>query len=450
MDTLIRFLKWLFSVFAGASASSPVPSSRIALPNDVVNRVADLARNSPAEKVSWRERGVAPTGYIVGMAVMFGAVYNRWKSGDPTARIMARAIHETDENDKTDALSWYNSNFRALGMSNDVDGADTLRHNFVLLTGLGMFESNGRYCEGRDRKVDPAKLTSDNAESGLFQMSWDIHGASPVIPKLLDMYYAGLANKYLSVFQEGVYPAPRDLEIFGGGDGAKCQKLCKDAPAFAVEAAAVGLRVAGGNKGHWGPIRRKDVELKREIDILFLRVQELIDGKPVVVPPVAVQSGKPPWYLASEKEIGFHETVDNRGIEKYVAAAKSGTNGDPYCAIGLNWALETTGFHGTRSAMARSFEDHPDFKMLIGPAIGAIMTFWRGSPASGSGHVSQYAGQKSDGSVLGLGWNQSDSVNVAKMDMSRFTGYWWPRTYPAPKIGHVAYTGRSSEHGSEA
>lgn len=32
-------------------------------------------------------------------------------------------------------------------------GVATLRHVFVLLFGLGMRESSGRYCEGRDRSV---------------------------------------------------------------------------------------------------------------------------------------------------------------------------------------------------------------------------------------------------------------------------------------------------------
>jgi len=342
-------------------------------------------------------------------------------------------------------------------MSNDADGADTLRHTFVFLTGLGMMESSGRYCEGRDRKADPAKITSDNAESGLFQMSWDIHGASPEIPRLLSTYSAGNALGYRPFFQDGVYPALADLVIFGDGDGAKCQRLCKDAPAFAIEAAAVGLRTSGGNKGHWGPVRRKEVEIRVEVDSLFFKVQRLVDGesKPPVATPVtpgAVAAGKPPWYVAAEGEIGFHEIGENHGIEKYIRGAKSGSvpqlDGQPYCAIGVNWALETTGYLGSGSAMARSFEKNPNFVKLDGPAIGAIMTFWRGSPGSGSGHVSQYAGQRA-GSVFGLGWNQSDSVNVATMGMDRSTGYWWPKTYPLPKIGHVPYAGKSNGHGSE-
>lgn len=32
-------------------------------------------------------------------------------------------------------------------------GTDTLRQLFVLLIGLGMRESSGQYCEGRDRSA---------------------------------------------------------------------------------------------------------------------------------------------------------------------------------------------------------------------------------------------------------------------------------------------------------
>ena len=51
-------------------------------------------------------------------------------------------------NDDKDALSWYRSNFTAKGMSNEIAGADTLRHLFVLMLGLGMRESRGHHCEG--------------------------------------------------------------------------------------------------------------------------------------------------------------------------------------------------------------------------------------------------------------------------------------------------------------
>jgi hypothetical protein len=56
-------------------------------------------------------------------------------------------------------------------MRNDVSGIDTLRHLFVLMIGLGMRESSGRYCEGRDQSA--SNTSADTAEAGLFQTSWN-------------------------------------------------------------------------------------------------------------------------------------------------------------------------------------------------------------------------------------------------------------------------------------
>ena len=117
-------------------------------------------------------------------------------------------------------------------MSNNTPGADTLRHLFVLLIGLGMRESSGRYCEGRDRSAD--NITADTAEAGLFQMSWDAHTASPLIRKLFDDF-SQTTDDTLGIFQEGVNVRHGDLANYGEGDGAAFQQLCKTHPLFAVE-----------------------------------------------------------------------------------------------------------------------------------------------------------------------------------------------------------------------
>ena len=143
-------------------------------------------------------RGRAPLGYIKGMAVVFGLVYGKLKRGDAAASAMAAAnINASSE----DALSWYQARFAAAGMSNAIPGPDTLRHLFVLLTGLGMRESSGRYCEGRDTSED--NTTADTAEAGLFEMSWNAHLASPHIVQLF-YDYSNNPDGFLSIFQEGV------------------------------------------------------------------------------------------------------------------------------------------------------------------------------------------------------------------------------------------------------
>ena len=107
---------------------------------------------------------VAPKGYIRGMAVMFGRVYCKMNANRDAASEMATA---DSGDDSVDALTWYAPEFSQLGMDNSAPGVDVLRHLFVLLTGLGMRESSGRHCEGRD--MDAGNTGADTAEAGLFQ-----------------------------------------------------------------------------------------------------------------------------------------------------------------------------------------------------------------------------------------------------------------------------------------
>jgi hypothetical protein len=203
-------------------------------------------------------------------------------------------------NDNVDALSWYNSNFHALGLSNDVAGLDTLRHLFVLLLGLGMRESSGECFEGRD--MSAGNTSAATAEAGLFQQSYNSFSASPELAKLMAAYHANPSWGFQSIFREGVSHGM--TPNVGTGPGAEFQGLCKVSPSFAVEAAAVGLRVIGGRapRGHWGPISRKEAELLLEADTLFVQVQQIADAAvpaptpvpaPVPVPPIGMPGPVP-------------------------------------------------------------------------------------------------------------------------------------------------------------
>lgn len=241
--------------------STPV-SSRI-------HQVILIAAGSAIARHQWANRGVAPIGYIKGMAVVFARNYCRLKAGDEVAAEMSKA----DTGDKsTDALAWYSEKFIDAGMDNSSDGADTLRHLFVLLTGLGMRESSGRYCVGRDRSAP--NTTADTAEAGLFQTSFNAKVAHPLLPQLFAQYSQNPSG-FIEIFREQVHCSARDLENFGVGDGAGFQRLTKACPAFAVEFAAVGLRHI---RTHWGPINRREAEILPDCDIMFRQVQEAVDA----------------------------------------------------------------------------------------------------------------------------------------------------------------------------
>ena len=239
------------------------------VPSRPIDQITRIAAQSEIARHQWRKRGIAPAGYIKGMALVYARVYCKLKAGEAVATEMAKA---NTHNDAQDALAFYNDIFISKGMSNDVAGPDTLRHLFVLLIGLGMRESSGMHCEGRDRSA--SNTTAESAEAGLFQTSFNARTAHPLLPKLFTQYLERPSG-FLEVFREGVRCSPAALENFGSGPGKDFQRLSKECPAFAAEFAAVGLR---NNRKHWGPIVRKEAEVRPECDAMLRQIQSVVDA----------------------------------------------------------------------------------------------------------------------------------------------------------------------------
>ena len=180
-------------------------------------------------------------------------------------------------------------------MSNEVAGLDTLRHLFVLLMGLGMRESSGRHCEGRDMSAD--NVASDTAEAGLYQTSYNAHTCCDEFVKVMEEYETGKWPGYLEEFAEDVTCSSSDWSCYGSGDGFAFQELCKNAPAFAVESCALVLR---NRRQHYGPINRREAELRQEADRMLLAVQRYVEAlAPGQRPPRPVRP-QPPGDLAAQ------------------------------------------------------------------------------------------------------------------------------------------------------
>ena len=235
--------------------------------------ICNLAAASQIARYSWKDRGQAPLGYTKGMAVAWSTVVRKWYSRDATVLEMAKAnTHDTD----VDALAWYADILADAGLDIRAPGLDTLRSLWVLLMGLGMRESSGQHCCGRDQSA--SNTTSDTCEAGLFQTSWNASNSSDLIQVTFDQYAGGSPLCALKIFSEGVSCSSSDWECFGSGEGYAYQELAKTCPQFACEMTAIGLR---NIRQHWGPINRKEAEVRREADDLFRAVQDL------VVPPSA-------------------------------------------------------------------------------------------------------------------------------------------------------------------
>jgi hypothetical protein len=258
-----------------AAPFRPASPSVTAEPIDQITRIAAA---SDVARFSWKNRGVAPAGYIKGMALVYARMYCKLKAGDAAAVEMAKA--KTADADR-DALAWYDQIFAAAGMNNGLAGVDTLRHLFVLLMGLGMRESSGKHCEGRDRSA--SNITAETAEAGLFQTSFNARGASPLLLTLFAQYSADPSG-FVDVFKEGVQCSAASLENFGSGEGKEFQRLSKECPAFAAEFAAVGLRNV---RKHWGPITRREAEVRPECDVMLRQVQAVVDASPGICSALA-------------------------------------------------------------------------------------------------------------------------------------------------------------------
>jgi len=244
---------------------------------NITAAVIDLAAGSACADYYWEDRGDAPLAYTRGMALVFAGAYCHLDRSD-VALVATAKTADTEH----DALAWYDEIFSTLGMDNSIAGADTLRHAYTLLLGLGMRESSGEHCCGRDQSAD--NVTADTAEAGLFQTSYNSH----IFSDELDTLYADWKISFgsaayrclLDVFSEDVYCSDADWENYGTGEGVLFQDLEKRCPIFAAEYAAVMLRVSGGSLGHYGPLRRHDAEVRPECDAMFADVQALIDADP--------------------------------------------------------------------------------------------------------------------------------------------------------------------------
>lgn len=236
----------------------------------VRDQISQLAKTSAIRSYFWLpNRGPAPVGYLKGMALVYGRVYCKLKQQNEIAVEISRAVRAGSTKD---ALALYKAKFAAEGMDNSIDGADTLRHVFVLLMGLGMMESSGRYCEGRDRDAENTK--AETAEAGLFQTSWNARRAHALLPGLFDIY-SGAPSGFAEIFAEGVSCKDEDWENFGAGPGRDFQELSKTCPAFAAEFAALAIR---HEVSHWGPLKKMRCEIRPECDVLFRDVQNVIDA----------------------------------------------------------------------------------------------------------------------------------------------------------------------------
>jgi hypothetical protein len=240
-----------------------------------LDQIKELAGSSTCAAYSWKNRSRAPAGYIKGMAISFARGVCRLRAAEETSSLLVDILAAPRASTATkDALTHYQTKIASLAIQTSTRGIEPLRATYVLGIGLGMRESSGKYCEGRD--MSASNTSASTAEAGVFQTSYDSVGASPELSKLFAEYKADNSKCFLDVFKQGVSSCGNS-SIAGSGIGAEFQALNKSCPAFATEYAMVMLRV---RHNHYGPINRKEAEVIPACNQMLKSVQALIESDP--------------------------------------------------------------------------------------------------------------------------------------------------------------------------
>jgi len=256
---------------------------------NLMNKISDAAELSELRRYRWLDRGRAPMGFIKGMAVAYGMALQDLGRGSDFARAMSADVGQPDR----DSLAHYAPELANAGAATNTPEL-RLRALFALMFGLGMRESSGKHCEGRDMSAD--NVSAATAEAGLFQASFNSMSASPILGAIFEAYRQ--RTDLSEVFAEGVSCRPSSWLDHGTGAGREFQQLSKACPRFAVEYAAVALRRL---RRHWGPINRKRAELRPEAFSLLREVEQIVAAEPaaaVRAPEAAAVAGPTPTVSA--------------------------------------------------------------------------------------------------------------------------------------------------------
>lgn len=197
----------------------------------------------------FKERGKAPMGFMMGIAHTYAQAKCK---KDFVTRVTV------PHKDYKDVMKHYNL-------------APKLENVFTLLVGLGMRESSGRHCCGRD--MSAGFSTSQSAEAGLWQTSYDSRYLDKSLPSFADNW---TGECHLEYYSKGVTCSAADWKYWGDQmPGRLYQEKAKKCPSFHGEYTALVMRA---NKNHFGPFygSRKVAEFVPACLALFEKLNTVI------------------------------------------------------------------------------------------------------------------------------------------------------------------------------
>lgn len=162
-----------------------------------------------------------------------------------------------------------------------------------------------------------------------------------------------------------------------------------------------------------------------------------LEADPAEPEPDTDDEAFPEWLITAEDYLGLREIHGPHHAEEIVewwqdVGAPWFTDDEtPWCGAFVGGVLHEAGFPVAEEApRARAWLRYGQH--VHGPAVGAIVVFWRGHPESANGHVGFVAGRDEAGRLMVLGGNQGDRVSIAPFTRSRVLGYRWPPGVPKP------------------
>lgn len=152
-----------------------------------------------------------------------------------------------------------------------------------------------------------------------------------------------------------------------------------------------------------------------------------------ILPPLApVVEKREPWIEVGLETLGWHEDRDNARLRAWLKRDGK-TLGDPdslpWCG---DWVETCIKIALPGEALAGPLGENPYWAqnwqhlgMRVEPSLHAVGVFTR---PGGGGHVGFLVGQDSTHFHV-LGGNQSDSVNVTRIEKGRLIAARWPKSY---------------------
>ena len=263
-------------------AVTPAPTPAASNPLDKIHQLATTGACAAHTFTSQSHgkpsiSGKAPKAFLSGVASAYAKAVCDGPSSAFVQFVGNAATHGED-----DIFSHYKNVFAKAGLSLATSGLANVRHIFALQLGLGMCESNGEWCAGRD--MSSGFSSSSSAEAGMFQTSYGAHTHAALLDTLFAKYRASKAGCLFSTFSQNIRCSANNMKNWGATTeaGYQWQALTKSCPAFAVEYAAVLMRVHGGPKGEWNPLRKQYAEVRPECDQMLAQVEAVVTANPSV------------------------------------------------------------------------------------------------------------------------------------------------------------------------